>query len=99
ADAQDRNIEVKQFRIAARSARLIDARRASGKNDARWLQGADALRRQVVADDLAKDIQLAHAPGDQLAVLRAEIEDQDAFSFRQRHHWVYSFERVSLSEE
>ena len=38
-----------------------------------------ALGRQVVADDLAEDVLLAHAPGDELAVLRAEVEDQDEF--------------------
>ena len=33
----------------------------------------------VVADDLAEDVLLAHPPGDELAVLRAEVEDQDEF--------------------
>jgi hypothetical protein len=30
-------------------------------------------------DKLTKDVLLAHAPGNELAVLRAEIQDQDAF--------------------
>ena len=42
----------------------------------------------VVADDLAEDVQLADAPGDELAVLRAEVEDQDAFTFRSGVSWL-----------
>src|SRR5439155_24472223 len=38
------------------------------------------LRRQVVPDNLAKDVLLANAAGDQLSVLRAKIEDQDALT-------------------
>ncbi len=44
-------------------------------------RGANA-RTSRIADvpgmDLAVDAQLAHAPRDQLGVLRAEVEDQDA---------------------
>ena len=40
---------------------------------------ADALGRDVVPHDLAIDVLLAHAAGDQLGVLRAEVEDQDFF--------------------
>ena len=39
---------------------------------------ADLGRRDVVADDLGVDVGLAHAPGDQLRVLRSHVEDQDA---------------------
>ena len=35
--------------------------------------------RDVVPDDLAVDVLLAHAAGDQLGVLRAEIQDQHLF--------------------
>ena len=44
------------------------------------LQLGDALGGQVVADDLAEDVLLAHAAGDELAVLRAEVEDEDVRS-------------------
>ena len=39
---------------------------------------ADALGRDVVPHDLAVDVLLADAAGDELGVLRAEVEDQHA---------------------
>ena len=59
------------------------------------VQLLDALGREVVADDLAEDVLLAHAPGDELAVLRAEVEDQDEFAVRRRCHREISFCPVS----
>ena len=71
----------KSVGIAARRAGVVDAGRAAGEDEAARLQLGDALGRQVVAHDLAEDVLLADAPGDELAVLRAEVEDQDAFTF------------------
>ena len=71
----------KSCRIAVRGAGVVDAGRAAGEDEAARLQLGDARGRQVVAHDLAEDVLLAHPPGDQLAVLRAEVEDQDAFRF------------------
>ena len=43
-----------------------------------------------MADDLAEDVLLAHPPGDELTVLRAEIDDEDEFLFGDRvRHQVY----------
>jgi hypothetical protein len=81
ADAQHGDVEIEQVRIAARGAGSIDAGRAAGENQAARFQLGHALRRDVVADDLTKDVQLADAAGDELAVLRAEIKDEDAFAF------------------
>ena len=39
--------------------------------------GRDRLVAAVPGQDLAVDADLAHAPRDQLRVLRAEVEDQD----------------------
>src|SRR5262249_22168310 len=72
--------------IAVGSAWRIDTRRPTGEDEASRLQLGDARGRQIVAHDLAEDVLLAHAPGDELAVLRAEVEDQDAFTFGQRWH-------------
>ncbi len=58
---------------------LVDAGRPAGEDDAPGSQLANALGRDVVPHDLAVDVLLAHAPGDQLGVLRAEIEDQHSF--------------------
>ena len=38
---------------------------------------ADALFGRVVRDQLAVDVVLAHAPRNELAVLRAEVDDRD----------------------
>ncbi len=47
------------------------------------MQLGDARCRQIMADELAEDVLLAAPPGDELAVLSAEVEDQDAFIFGQ----------------
>ena len=41
------------------------------------MEGEDLLGRGVVGDDRREDPALADAAGDQLAVLRSEIDDQD----------------------
>ena len=46
---------------------------------------ADPLGRDVVPDDLAVDLLLPHPPGDQLGVLRAEIQHQDLFVGKPAH--------------
>src|SRR5690606_12703420 len=52
--------------------------RASGENEGLDI-GRDDLRQGIVGQDLAIDLQLADAAGDQLRVLRAEIKDDDFF--------------------
>ncbi len=86
ADAQDGNAQVEEGRIAARRRGNVDAGRAAGEDQAARLQLRDAGGRQVVAHDLAEDVQLAHPASDQLAVLRAEIQDQDSFTFSNGWH-------------
>src|SRR5262249_59578717 len=81
-DAQDGDAQVEDGRVAARRAGLVDAGGAAGEDEAARLQRGDAGRRQVVAGQLAEDGLLAHPPGDELAVLRAEVEDQHPFAFR-----------------
>ena len=39
-----------------------------------------------MTDELAEHILFAHPPGNELTVLRAKIEDQDAFIFGQWRH-------------
>src|SRR5690606_22243308 len=50
---------------------------ATGEDDAPGLEFADRLQRHIERVDLAVDTDLADAPGDQLGVLGAEVEDQD----------------------
>ena len=56
---------------------LVDARRPAGEDQGQRVQLADPLGRDVVADDPREGMPLANPPGDELDVLRAEIEDQD----------------------
>ena len=77
ADAKDRNAEVEHGAVDERRAGLIDAEGASGKDDPARLEGADLLHGHRAGMDLAVDVQLANAAGDELRVLRTEIEDED----------------------
>ena len=61
---------------------VVHARRAAGEDDALRRQLAHALGGDVVPHDLAVDVLLAHAAGDELGVLRAEIEHQHALPRR-----------------
>ncbi len=57
---------------------LGDGLGAAGEDDAARAEGADVGAAGIPGMDLAVDAELAHATGDQLGVLRTEIEDQDA---------------------
>ena len=84
ADAQHGNAQLENRRIAMRSAGFVNARRAARKNQAARGQLLHAGGRDVVPHDFAIDALLAHPPGDQLGVLRAEIEDQHLLVARPR---------------
>ena len=79
ADAEHRDAEPEDAGIAPRGAGLVDTRRPTREDDALRVQRLDAVRGHVVADDLAVDMLLANATGDQLGVLRAEVEHQHPF--------------------
>src|SRR5437660_1221038 len=79
ADAENRNIQLEDSRVATGGAWAIDTRRTTGENDAARIESFDPFGGQIVADNLAKDILLAHTARDKLAVLRAKIEDQHRF--------------------
>ena len=64
--------------IALRRALGVDARRAAGKDQPFGRKLADARGRDVVPHDLAVHVLLANAAGDELGVLRAEIEHEHA---------------------
>ena len=52
--------------------------RSTGEHDSARAEGAHFVAIHVPRQDLAVDAALAHAAGDELRVLRAEVEDQDA---------------------
>jgi len=76
ADAEHRNAESKNRRVAPWRARLVDARRPAGEDDALGVERTDAVGGHVVPDDLAIDMLLANPPSDELRVLRAEVEHE-----------------------
>src|SRR5205085_2955608 len=85
ADAEDRDAELEHPRVDQRRAFLLPPVGTAGKDDAARGEGLDLLERHRAGVDLAVDVQLADAAGDQLRVLRAEIEDEDFFCVDVRH--------------
>src|SRR5581483_11480625 len=81
ADAEDGNPQFKDGRVALRSTRIVHAGRAARKNEAAWRHLRDARGREIVPDDLAKNVLLADAPSDELSVLGAEVKNEDALGF------------------
>ena len=68
---------VEQRRVDARGALGVDRRRAAREDDRDGPPGQHLRHRHRVRDDLAVDARLADPPGDQLGVLRAEVDDED----------------------
>jgi hypothetical protein len=79
ADAQDRNAQVEDARVALGRVRLVNATRAAAENDPLGLELAEFFDRRVRAHQLGEDALLPHPAGDELNVLRPEIEDRDDF--------------------
>ena len=86
ADAQHGQAEAEDFRVALRRARLVHAGRPAGKDHSLRGQFANPLGGDVVPNDLAVDVLLPHPPGDQLGILRAEIQHQDLFVGKPLHY-------------
>ena len=78
ADAEHRHAELEHRLRRARRLLVGDRLGAAREDDALGLPLADVVVGDVPGQDLAIDAELAHAAGDQLGVLRAEVEDQDA---------------------
>jgi hypothetical protein len=78
ADAEHRHAERPDHIGRPRGSSLGDRLRPAGQDDSLGSKGTQRGGVHVPGVDLAVDAELAHAPGDQLRVLRAEVEDQDA---------------------
>jgi hypothetical protein len=78
ADAEQRDAHVEQRRGHARGALAGDRFRAAGEDHAAGAERLDRGGGGAPAVDLAVDAEFAHAPRDELRVLRAEVENQDA---------------------
>ena len=77
ADAQDRQAAVEHLLRRARRAVQRGRFRAARQDDALGAERGDLGRVVVPGPDFAVHPDLADAAGDQLRVLRAEVEDQD----------------------
>src|SRR3546814_10444221 len=77
ADAERGNPAVEQSRVDRRRSLGVDGRRTAGEDDRLRPAGQHLLYRHRVRDDLAVDARLPHSAGDQLRVLRTEVEYEE----------------------
>ena len=77
ADGEDRNAAGKDRFGGARAARFRHGGRAAGEDHRPGPQPLERLARLHERVDFAVDARLAHAPGDQLGDLGAEVDDED----------------------
>lgn len=77
AHAEDRDAGLEQGAVEGRRARFVHRRGAAGEDDGRRVLGEHLVDRHGTRDDLAVDPRLADTAGDELGVLRAEVDDQD----------------------
>ena len=82
ADAERRDPEREDLRVEVGRAVRIHGGRAAREDERCRVACRDLRRSQPVPDELRVDPRLAHAPRDQLAVLPAEIDDEDRPLFR-----------------
>ena len=77
ADAEDGNAQRKDCRIHVRCAFIIDAVRPTGEDNTGRVERADFLHSGRIGLQLAVDVLLSHAAGNELVVLSAEVQNQD----------------------
>ncbi len=90
ADTQDRYAQFEDGLRGAIGLFFINRIRSAGEDDADRIEFADESFGNVVGVELAIDLLLAYAAGDQLRVLRPEIEDQDLLVHGWCALWRYS---------
>ncbi len=78
AEAEHRGAEAEQLGIGGGDALAVDRVGPAGEDDPFGVPLADPLHRARRRMDLAVDMGLAHPARDELGVLRAEIDDEDA---------------------
>jgi hypothetical protein len=77
ADAEDRDAELEDALVRVRRALAVNALRPAREDEGRRFRLADRGDRRRIRQDLRVDAELADLPGDELGVLRPEIEDED----------------------
>ena len=79
ADAEDRDAEFEDLLLVSRRGRVVDRVRTAGEDDALVTLGFDLFNGRRIVQDLSVHVLFAHAAGDQLVVLAAEVQDEDGF--------------------
>ena len=77
ADAENGDAQLEDAGVGVGRALRVDRRRPAGEDERQRAPRRDRRRRRGVVDELRVDAALAHAPGDQLRVLAAEVDDED----------------------
>ena len=78
-DAEYRLAGFQQLRRQVRRIRRHHALGPASKDERARIPLFDFRPWRIVGQDFGVDVLFAHAPGDELAVLRAEVEDDDGF--------------------
>ena len=86
ADAEHRHAGLEDDLRRARAADLDGRGGAAGEDDRLRLDAPERLVGRLERDDLGIDAGLAHAPGDQLGHLAAEIDDEDGVGMSGAFH-------------
>ena len=76
-DAHHRHTGVEQGRVDARCPIHVDRGRTSGKDDRGWFLGEHLADWHVVRDDFGVNVHLTHPAGNELGVLRPEVDHQN----------------------
>ncbi len=79
ADPQHRDAQFKKLLSNLWRTLFIDRFRTTGKDNPAGFKGLNLLKPHIKRMQLTVDMSLSHPPGDQLGVLRTEIEDQNLF--------------------
>ena len=77
ADAERRDAEREDAGVELGRALRVHGSRPAGEDQRGGVAPRDLVRGEPVADELRVDARLADAPRDQLAVLAAEVDDED----------------------
>jgi hypothetical protein len=77
AEAEHGNAQAEDLRVDGRGVFRVHAGRTARQDDGRRRHGTHLVGRDVARHDLGIHVQIAHAAGDELPVLGAEIDDDD----------------------
>ena len=97
--SQHRQTKIEDRRIALRRTWLVHASRSARKDDPLWRQFAQPGGRYIVPNYLAVYVLLPNTPGDELGVLRTEIQDQNFFVGYFAHVHIQGGKRVIINHK